>query len=161
MKTAIVLGTFICGVSAWWYAQASAPTLSGGVNVAPVAQSADEKVQPPDKRKTPKLLSEFMRKKLDASNGILEGLVTDDLRMVSNACDALLNMSTAEKWRASNDMMYLQHSEEFRNSVKHLRDKADGASIDGAALAWVDVTMNCIQCHEWVRNVMIADVPSR
>ena len=106
-----------------------------------------------------KALSVFMRKKLGASNSILEGLVTDDLKMVARGADALLEMSDAEKWRASNDMMYLNHSREFRSSVEAMLKKADKGSIDGAALAWVDVTMNCIKCHEWVRDTMLADSP--
>jgi hypothetical protein len=101
-----------------------------------------------------------MRMKLDASNRILEGLVVDDLKLVVKGSEALLKMSAAEKWRASNDMMYLQHSRDFRRSVETLRNKAKKQSIDGAALAWVDVTMSCIQCHEWVRNVLVADLPS-
>lgn len=154
MKTSILIGTFVCVASVWWCVQAAGlqPTNSAAV------ASQDEQKQDVAKQQTKKLLSEFMRKKLDSSNKILEGLVTDELKTVAEACDELLEMSTAEKWRASNDMMYLQHSEEFRNSVKQLRKKANSASIDGTALAWVDVTMNCIQCHEWVRNVLIADL---
>ena len=33
-------------------------------------------------------------------------------------------------------------------------------SPDGAALAWLDVTMECIKCHEWVRDTMLANVPA-
>ncbi len=106
------------------------------------------------------ILKGFMRMKLEASNRILEGLVVDDLTLVVKGSEALLKMSAAEKWRASNDMMYLQRSRDFRQSVETLRNKATKQSIDGAALAWVDVTMSCIQCHEWVRNVLVADLPS-
>jgi len=24
-------------------------------------------------------------------------------------------------------------------------------------MAWVDVTMKCLKCHEWVRNTVLAD----
>lgn len=103
-------------------------------------------------------LSTFMRKKLDASNQILEGLVTDDLTMVDEGAEKLLKMSDAERWRASNDMMYMHHSREFRRSVEAMQGKARKKSIDGAALEWIDVTMSCIRCHEWVRDTMIADL---
>jgi len=55
-------------------------------------------------------------------------------------------------------MMYMQYSEEFRRSVETLKSKADKQSIDGAALARMDVAMNCLQCHQWVPDVMIADI---
>ena len=67
-------------------------------------------------------------------------------------------MSEAESWRATNDMMYMQHSREFRNSVEALLGKAKKKSPDGLALAWLDVTLECIKCHEWVRDTMLADV---
>ncbi len=100
-------------------------------------------------------LSVFMHRKLSASNLILRGLVTDDLELAQDGARELLKMSHAEKWRASSDMMYLNHSREFQRSVETLQKKAKSKSIDGTALAWVDVTMNCIQCHEWVRDVML------
>ena len=103
------------------------------------------------------LLAPFMRRKLEASNKILEGLVTDNTSMIVDGADILGRMSNEEKWRASNDMMYLNHSRRFREAVDILKEKAKKGSLDGAALAWMDVTMSCISCHEWVRNVLIAD----
>ena len=102
-------------------------------------------------------LSDFMQQKLDASNEILRGLMTDDLELVEENADKLLDMSREEKWRASNDMMYLQHSSQFGNAVDELREKAKDGSMDGASLAWINVTMSCIQCHNWVRNTIMVD----
>lgn len=109
------------------------------------------------KQQEPTELATFMRKKLRASNQVLEGLVMDNPELVTQGAEQMLTMSRAEGWRASNDMMYLQHSREFRRSVEVMRSKAEKRSIDGAALAWMDVTLNCIQCHEWVRDTIIAD----
>lgn len=104
-----------------------------------------------------KSLDKFMQKKLDSSSDILRGLMIEDFGLIERSADQLLDMSKAESWRASNDMMYLQHSNQFRNAVDELRTKSKKHSIDGASLAWVNVTMSCIQCHEWVRNIMLAD----
>lgn len=104
------------------------------------------------------LLKDLMLKKLASSNLILRGLVTDELTLVTKGADQLLTMSNHEKWRASTNMMYMQHSQEFRRSVEQLKSKAEKQSIDGAALAWMDVTMSCIQCHQWVRDMAIADL---
>lgn len=99
----------------------------------------------------------FMRRKLDASNAILEGLVIDDMRMVASGSEVLLEMSQAEKWRVSNDMLYRRFSREFIDSVNDLNEKAKAQSIDGASLVWVSSTMKCLRCHEWVRNTVLAD----
>ncbi|MEZ6063394.1 MAG: hypothetical protein R3C19_23860 [Planctomycetaceae bacterium] len=106
-------------------------------------------------------LKDFMRQKLKASNQILEGLMVDDMTMVDKAAGALLTMSKAEQWRASNDVMYLQHSREFSTAVEEMQKKAQKDSLDGASLAWINVTMKCIQCHEWVRNTVIANAGIR
>lgn len=109
-------------------------------------------------KSAPAPLQGFMRLKLRASNHILEGLVVDDMKKVNTGARMLLEMSVEEHWRASNDMLYLQHSRTFRDSVKKLQKKAKDHSLDGVALAWMDVTLNCIECHEWVRNTLIADI---
>ena len=105
-------------------------------------------------------LAKFMQLKLNNSSNILRGLMVEDFRLIRDSADELLEMSEAESWRASNDMMYLQHSNQFRNAVAELKKKAGKKSIDGASLAWMNVTMSCIQCHEWVRNIMLADSSS-
>lgn len=124
------------------------------LDAASVAPDEKAQVGTPDE---PPVLQEFMRRKLVASNHILEGLCIDDLAMVQEASDVLLKMSGEEKWRASNDMLYQKFSVEFTDAVKELRDKAEGQSSDGAALAWINVTMKCLKCHEWVRNTIVAD----
>ncbi len=151
MKLIYTFIAFACLATAW----IALTTESSHVNAQqqPPGQRAP---RDPDEQTE---LSKFMRKKLASSNQILEGLVTDDMTQVEKGADELLKMSDAEHWRASNDMMYLHHSRVFRNSVDLMRDKAEKRSIDGVALAWMDVTMSCIKCHEWVRDTLIADVP--
>ncbi len=147
-------------VTLWFIVRDDAPRAVAQQQSDPAAVRLDEDVRTVSAQAKEATLKEFMRKKLSASNQILEGLVVDDLSLVVSGSEALLKMSAAEKWRTSNDMMYLQHSRDFRQSVETLRNKAKKESIDGAALAWVDVTMGCIQCHEWVRNVLVADLSS-
>ena len=111
--------------------------------------------------KSAPILRKFMRRKLGSSTRILEGLVTEDAGKISRGATELLTMSEEEKWRASNDMMYLQHSREFRDTVRKLHVKAKSGSLDGAALAWIDVTMSCISCHDWVRDVLVVGTELR
>ena len=101
------------------------------------------------------ILRKFMRKKLEASNNVLEGLVTDDLDLVERGAKRMLRMSKAEQWRVSNDPTYARFSKEFQQTVDRLTEKSNKGSVDGAALAWMDVTLSCIECHEWVRNMLI------
>lgn len=102
-------------------------------------------------------MKSFMRQKLAASNDILEGLCTDQLEMVEAGAEVLLKMSREERWRASNDMLYRRYSTEFTDAVTDMKEKAKAQSIDGTSLAWINATMKCLKCHEWVRNTVIAD----
>jgi hypothetical protein len=112
----------------------------------------------PEKQDEPrKGLSKFMRQKLQASSTVLEGLCTEDLAMVSEGSRTLLKMSHEERWRVSADMMYRRYSNEFVASVEELLKEAEDQDMDGTSMAWVNVTMKCLKCHEWVRNTVLAE----
>ncbi|HXY36417.1 MAG TPA: hypothetical protein VEI07_19430 [Planctomycetaceae bacterium] len=98
----------------------------------------------------------FMRMKLDASSKVLEGLTTENFRLIGEGARALKKMSTAEKWRVSNDALYRQYSAEFTQRVARLEEKANAGSLDGALLAWVECEMACVRCHNHARAIKIA-----
>lgn len=101
-------------------------------------------------------LRTFMRKKLDACNQVLEGLVTEDGPMIVAGAKALNELSSAEKWRVSNDVMYRQFSEDFTRTTKKLQTAAEKENFDDVALKWIDTTLSCVECHKWVRGMRIA-----
>jgi hypothetical protein len=112
--------------------------------------SADQQDEPR------KGLSKFMRQKLEASSTVLEGLCTEDLELVSKGSKVLLQMSHEERWRVSADMLYRRYSNEFSAAVEELLKESEDQDMDGTSLAWVNVTMKCLKCHEWVRGTVIA-----
>ncbi len=138
----------------WLIRQSSAGTDEKKTTAAPPAKnegSARKKDEPE------KALAKFMRQKLHASNLILEGLCTEDLQMVSEGSQTLMKMSSEERWRVSNDIMYRRYSNEFVQSVEELQKEAEDNDMDGTSMAWVNVTMKCLKCHEWVRNTVLVD----
>ncbi len=118
--------------------------------VALLALGAD---QPP---KVDRSVRIFMRQKLEASNQILEGLTTENFALVREGAKTFRQMSAAEKWRLSNDVLYRQYSQEFQQHADRLLEKANAKNLDGAALAWLECTMSCIRCHNHSRKIMIA-----
>ena len=99
----------------------------------------------------------FMRKKLEASSQILEGLTSEDAQLIIKGARVLVEMSAAEKWQVQNNVMYRQFSGEFQRSAKSLLEAAEKGNYDAAALKWIDTTMKCIECHKYVRNMLIAE----
>ena len=49
------------------------------------------------------------------------------------------------------------HSQEFRAGVERLVKAAEKKNLDAASLAWTKTTLNCIECHRWVRNMLVAE----
>lgn len=102
-------------------------------------------------------LRKFMRAKLDAASQVLEGLTTEDFKLISAGAKQLREMSAAEEWRVSNDAMYRQHSAEFQRIAGQLEKSAEAKDLNGAALTWIEATMSCIECHKHVRIILIAE----
>jgi hypothetical protein len=128
-----LVGLVVCGLSGWLGSQ--------------------EKSKAPSKEDE---LRTFMRKKLDACNQILEGIVTEDGPMVAAGAKTLNQLSNAEKWRVSNDVMYRQQSEEFQRTTKKLMEAAEKENFDDVTLKWINTTLSCVECHKWVRGMRIA-----
>ena len=99
----------------------------------------------------------FMRKKLEASSQILDGLTSENAQLIIKGAKALVEMSAAEKWQVRNDVMYRQFSGEFQRSAQSLLEAAEKENYDAAALKWIDTTMKCLECHKFVRGTRIAE----
>ena len=121
---------------------------------APAAKQEAEKPTPARKG-----LSIFMRMKLDASQKILAGLALEDFELIQEGAAKLEEMSSAEKWRVTNDPFFREHSTDFQRITRRLSKNAKDGKLDGAALMWFEATMKCIECHKWTRANLIADKP--
>jgi hypothetical protein len=99
----------------------------------------------------------FMRAKLEHSQKILEGLTTDDLASVAKHSQELSLLSHASNWEVLQTEDYVQHSREFRRTTDTLTKAAREKNLDGATLAYLSMTMSCVNCHKYVRGVRMAD----
>jgi hypothetical protein len=103
-------------------------------------------------RLKPDAVAVFMRAKLAHSSEVLEGLALEDFDMIGRGAQELSLASQASSWQVLQTEDYARQSAEFRRSCDTLRTAAKAKNLDGAALAWMDVTMKCIQCHKYVRD---------
>lgn len=138
-----VLGIALVAILSYAMADENAPKPK-----KPQADAAADKEQ--------KDLSHFMRAKLEASGKVLEGLAVEDFALIKEGAKKLNEISTAEKWRVSNDALYRNFSDDFQRVTKDLMTAAEEENLDRAALKWMDATMSCIECHRYARGVMIA-----
>lgn len=94
----------------------------------------------------------FMRKKLAASEKILEGLAVEDFDMIADGAKQLKATAGAAEFMAFNDPEYVEHADDFRRIINKLAVAAKEKRLDGATLAFLDITMSCVECHKHVRT---------
>ncbi|MBX7168395.1 MAG: hypothetical protein K1X74_18815 [Pirellulales bacterium] len=105
-------------------------------------------------------VNEFMRKKLAQSQQVLEGLAVEDFSLIASGAKEMGVISQAASWQVLQTPEYVQHSLEFRRVAEELADAAAKKNLDGATLAYVQLTLECVQCHKYVRSVRMAQVSS-
>jgi hypothetical protein len=98
--------------------------------------------------------SEFMRQKLEYSKGILEGLTREDFGLISREARKLKALSKAAEWELPipNADEYLNYTTDFRRIADALVKKSEEKSLDGTTLAFNRMTVNCVECHRFVRG---------
>lgn len=101
---------------------------------------------------------EFMRDKLELSQKILEGVVTEDWDLVTAKGTKLSAMTQEADWRVFENPNYDQQSKTFRQHVDSLVKAAKKKDLDAATLAYVRMTMSCVDCHKAVRGKIVASV---
>lgn len=109
--------------------------------------------QEPDKSPS---RADFMRKKLEYSKNVLDGLAREDFAMIEKNAKALNAMSRAAEWEVPmipDVEHYVPYTAEFQRLASELTHKAREKNLDGATLAYVGLTMNCVNCHKYVRTV--------
>lgn len=93
-----------------------------------------------------------MQEKLALAQALLAKLAKNDLEGVAGDTATLSALTRDARWRIHETPEYMSRSVEFERAVNALASAATGKSGDGAALAWVQVNMNCLECHRWARE---------
>lgn len=94
----------------------------------------------------------FMQVKLKRAQQVIEGLAMEDHALIAKSAQGLLLMSNESNWNVFQTVEYNRLSQEFRDSAARLRKAAQDKNLDGATLAYFEVTLNCVRCHKYTRN---------
>lgn len=139
-----------------WHVRLGWPARIALLAIAAVAISALPPSAAPPQTDTPAVepdkVGVFMRAKLGHAQKVLEGLTVEDYDLIEKGAHDLALASQASSWQVLQTEDYARHSDDFRRSCNSLRAAAKARNLDGAALAWMEVTMKCIQCHKYVRD---------
>lgn len=101
----------------------------------------------------------IMQRKLDNAHAILEALITEDFETLEDSAGALLALSDEAAWFVLQTPEYNERSAAFRASAAAIEKAAKERNLDGAALGYVDMTLKCVQCHQFLRGTRRAEAP--
>ena len=101
---------------------------------------------------------EFMRDKLELSQRVLEGIATEDYDLIIAKGTRLSAMTKEADWRLFENPDYDQQSLAFRRQVDALVKAGKDKNLEGATLAYVRITMSCIDCHKLVHGKLMAEL---
>ena len=106
-----------------------------------------------------KQINKVMAAKLKHSQKLLEGIALADFKKIESSAEELIDLTKTEEWLMHKAPRYEMHTNEFRRAAETLIRKAKDKNIDGATLAFFDMTMSCVRCHQHVREVRDARLP--
>ena len=103
---------------------------------------------------------ELMQAKLKAAQRLLEGLAVSDFEAIAARGDELAKISRdAEFLNALKTDDYGVQMAVFRRSAETVSKRAKEGNLDGATLAYVDLTLTCVKCHQTTRDRPDARLP--
>lgn len=102
-----------------------------------------------------------MQQKLGHAQKVLEGISVGDFALIEKHAQELSLLSNRIEWQVMKTPEYLQYSNEFRRNVEAMAKAASNKNLDGAALAYVQMTMNCVNCHKHVRESRVGQREER
>jgi len=94
----------------------------------------------------------FMKAKLVHAEKVLEGLATEDFDLIVKHSQAISLLCEDELWSVVKTVEYHERSKEFQRSVNAITEAARQKNLDAAALAYVNTTLSCVNCHKYVRK---------
>lgn len=94
----------------------------------------------------------FMHRKLDHAKKLLEGLAVEDYDQIAKSAQALSLLSLESTWQVIQTPAYVDQSGDFRQLLSKLRKAARAKNLDGATLAYVGMTLQCVRCHRYMRS---------
>ena len=107
-----------------------------------------------------KKVEKLMALKLLNSQKLLEGIAIGDFKKITASAEELIVLTKTEEWLMHKTPRYEMHSNEFQRAAETLIRKAKDKNMDGTTLAFFEMTMSCVRCHQYVREIRDARLPN-
>jgi hypothetical protein len=94
----------------------------------------------------------WMKQKLAASQNILAGLTKADYESIEKNAKSMIAVGYLEKWIRADTPEYQTLLRDFLYANKSLNLAAREKNLDGATVAYLQLTLSCVNCHKVVRD---------
>jgi hypothetical protein len=100
-----------------------------------------------------KPVSFWMEKKLEYTQEILRGLASGDLDDVADKAEQMRLLSKVEGWIRNRKPGYRAQFQAFEFANAEILRNAKAGNLDGATIAFQQLTISCVSCHKLLRDV--------
>jgi hypothetical protein len=94
----------------------------------------------------------WMKKKLEFSQNILAGIANADFDKIVTSAEAMRNLSKIEGFIRSRTPGYRTQLQIFEESAEEIIRQGKKDNVEGAALAFTQLTISCVNCHKQLRE---------
>ncbi len=94
----------------------------------------------------------FMKLKLEPAKKILEGIALKNFEMIQKNAEEIRKLTLDEGWMVRQTLEYRKESQKFQKTMTLLSRAAKEEDLEAASLAYMQMTMNCVRCHELMRD---------
>jgi len=101
-------------------------------------------------------LDRVMRVKLEHSQQLLGALVTSNWAELQRHSEELRRVAQDPAWTVLTTPEYVGQTTAFLRASEDLIDAAQRRDGEAASLAYVSMTMSCVQCHRYVARRRLA-----
>ena len=101
-------------------------------------------------------LHAVMREKLVKAQKILEAVVTSDWPSLESHSRELEQLTNDPRWTVLKYPEYATRSAAFTRAIRALHTAAAQRDLEAAPKAYIDVTLQCVECHRYLARMRIA-----
>jgi hypothetical protein len=121
--------------------------LAGLLLASTASFAADPKAEPKADE-----ASIWMKRKLEHSQKVFAALAAGDFEQIAASSKSLDTLNTLEKFIRGRNPEYRTQLEIFRYANQQILKQAEAKNLDGATLAFNQLTLSCVNCHRQLRD---------
>jgi hypothetical protein len=131
------------------------------IGIVWLANEGHTQTQRPGQKRESALTTEkvLMRDKLAHAQNALDGLAVADFGKIAKSAEMMHMISRASSWYVFDSDDYHRYSKNFQEQAADMERHAKDKNLDAAALDYVRMSLTCVECHKYVREVRARQKP--